>query len=540
MKKLMLITLLVAWAVISFAQGIYNNGAHIVSTSGSYWVVDNGSFTLTSASTTNLAQLDNLSIEGDATLTLPASTCLTVSGTLNTKSGATLSINSGGSLITNGTITNNGTFTHQLSISGSSNDWHLLSSPVTQQEISGNFTDANGYDFYLYNEPTDEWINRKNLFGGGGNGPFFDVVNGDLNFTPARGYLVAYVDPNSNAKSFTGTPNTGTQSIPLTKTPGMNFSGANLLGNPYPSSIDWKAASGWTRNMLVDNNEGAETAYTMYIWNESANNYGTFISNGSTGTNGATQYIAPMQGFFVMAATAGTLQMTNDVRVHNGADGWMKQQAADPAVLKMKVAHPELGSDEAILEFSDQHSGGAPKWQSMVEQAPSLWIVEEDKDFAIRFTAPDRSAPLALHFQAGLQGAYTFSIDKGELNFNQLILEDLLLSTTQNLLEDNHYAFAADPSQSSHRFNLRFDLVGVDEKPESDKLMIWQHGELLLVNGTDGFTDLQLFDVHGKLLVHKKLYAASQQQIAAPKTAGVYVIRFINAKQMITKKVVIY
>ncbi len=456
-------------------------------------------------------------------------------------SGASLTVNSGGSLITKGTVTNNGTITHQLTIPGNSNDWHLLSSPVAQQELSGNFTDANGYDFYLYNEPTDEWINQKNQSGGGGNAPYFDVVNGSINFTPARGYLVAYANPNTNAKAFVGTPNTGNQSIALTNSGSTGFAGANLVGNPYPSSIDWKAASGgWTRDMLVDDDDGAGIGYTMYIWNESASNYGTFISNGSSGTNSVTQYIPPMQGFFVMAASSGTLQMTNDVRVHNGATGWMKQQAAVSAVLKMKVAHPELGSDEAILEFSAQHSGGAPKWQSMVEQAPSLWIVEEDKDFAIRFTAPDRSAPLALHFLAGVQGAYTFSIDKAEMNFNQLVLEDLLLGTTHNLLEDNHYAFAADPSQSSHRFNLRFDLVGVDEKPESDNLMIWQQGELLQLTGVDEFTDLQLFDLHGKLLGYKKLYAASQQQIAAPKTAGVYVIRLFNAKQMITKKVIVY
>lgn len=540
MKKLTITGLLLAWGIFLFAQGIYNDGAHIVSTSGSYWVLDNGSFTLTSASATNLAQLDNLSIEGDASLTLPANTNLTLNGTLNNKSGAALIINSGGSLITSGTITNNGTITHELTLTGNSNDWHLLSSPMAAQEISGNFTDANGYDFYLYNEPTDQWVNQKNLSGGGGTAPFFDVVNGDLNFTPAKGYLVAYADPNTNAKLFTGTPNTGTQSLALTKTPGMNFSGANLLGNPYPSSIDWKASSGWSRTMLVDDDEGAETGYTMHIWNQSASNYGTFISNGAAGTNGVTQYIPPMQGFFVMAESAGSLQMTNEVRVHNGASGWMKQQETTAEVLKMKLIHPEFGSDEAILEFSDIHNGGAPKWQSLEPTAPSLWINEDAKDFAIRFTAVDRSEPMAVHFKAGVADSYTFSIEKGELLFNQLLLEDLLQGTMHDLLQADSYVFVANPGESSHRFNLLFDLVGVDEMPASDNVLIWQQGDILKLAGTDEFTQLQLFDINGRLLWNTKLDPADQHQISAPKTAGVYVVRLINTKLTHTQKIVIH
>lgn len=79
-------------------------------------------------------------------INLGATSALTVSGTLaNT---GTLTIKSDatgtGSLIHN---TNN-TATTERYIPGSTNNWHLLSSPVAAQVITnGNFTDANGYDF---------------------------------------------------------------------------------------------------------------------------------------------------------------------------------------------------------------------------------------------------------------------------------------------------------------------------------------------------------------------------------------------------------
>ncbi|MDD2964013.1 MAG: hypothetical protein PHU33_08700, partial [Bacteroidales bacterium] len=74
MKKIILISLMAAILQITLAQSIYNNGARIVGTTGSYWVVDNGDFTLTSASPANLAQMANLTIAADASITLPATT----------------------------------------------------------------------------------------------------------------------------------------------------------------------------------------------------------------------------------------------------------------------------------------------------------------------------------------------------------------------------------------------------------------------------------------------------------------------------------
>ena len=151
----------------------------------------------------------------------------------------------------------------------------------------------------------------------------------------------------------------------LQKTGEDTYSGSNLVGNPYPSSIDWKASTGWTREMLASDGGG----YTMYIWNESQNNYGTFISNGSTGTNGATQYIAPMQGFFVVAASAGILQMTEDICVHNQTL-WLKQTHINENFISLQVSNSQFGADEIVIEKTDLVEGGSQKGLALLKPPP--------------------------------------------------------------------------------------------------------------------------------------------------------------------------
>jgi len=66
--KIILFATVLIYSIQSFAQtgGIHNNGAHIVSKTGSFWVVKNGNFTLTSESAVNLATMGNLIINDDA------------------------------------------------------------------------------------------------------------------------------------------------------------------------------------------------------------------------------------------------------------------------------------------------------------------------------------------------------------------------------------------------------------------------------------------------------------------------------------------
>jgi hypothetical protein len=93
---------------------------------------------------------------------------------------------------------------------------------------------------------------------------------------------------------------TGLSTLQWTVVPGnTGYSGYNLVGNPYASSIDWNNRS------TTDPTAGIfapQVGNTIYIYNESTKIYGLY--DGTTGTNGASNIIPSGQGFYVKAIDA--------------------------------------------------------------------------------------------------------------------------------------------------------------------------------------------------------------------------------------------
>jgi len=221
-----------------------------------------------------------------------------------------------------------------------------------------------------------------------------------------RGYLYA-VQASNPTKEFAGSLNNGSISYALTTASSdVLKKGFSLVGNPYPSSIDWQASSGWTRSNLVNSGSG----YDIWIYNVAANNYGVCNSASGNGTNGVSRYIAPMQGFFVKAATAGNLIIDNSTRVHTGAGGWLKNTEKEATSISIIVKSATDNSfDESRLQFGyTSNENGAVKLFSPVSTAPSLFIPYGNEFYSIKYltdTADNPSVPLM--FKAGQQGNYT-------------------------------------------------------------------------------------------------------------------------------------
>jgi len=456
---------------------------------------------------------------------------------LTVNSGASLTVNSGGSLITNGTITNNGTITMHKALSGS-NAWQMISGPAEADISDNGLNPAVGNDdFYAWHEaPPGTWVNYHNTSGDLN----FPTVNGGDNFVSGKGYLVSYQDATVN-KSITGTPNTGNQSFMLENANGAKAweytAGWNLLGNPYPSYIDWN---------LVDHDVETSKFQDVYAYWYNPNKEGGANYEYINGSS-EKAYIAPFQGFFVLAKTESDDQnftFTNAMRRHFES-GFGKTN--DNEGLCLRLGNETFYDETSIIQQNEsQHSRDrldALKMYSFNPEVPQLYSLSaDDVPLAINsIPTAETGSPVALGALLPAEGDYTISLLQNDesLTASGLFLEDRLLGVFHKLSEQP-YDFTASAGEIIDRFYIHFGMVDLPENSFASNVLIWQQGELLLVSGTDDFTDLQLFDVHGKLLGHKKLYPASQHQLAAPKTAGVYVVRLFNAKQMITQKVIVY
>jgi hypothetical protein len=233
---------------------------------------------------------------------------------LTVNEGATLTVESGGSLITNGTITNNGTINVKRSISNG--QWHLISSPTT---IATANTFIGKY-LQSWDEVSHSWV---------------EITEPGTNLDAATGYLLWGTGSGNTTYTFSGTPLTGNQSKSLTYTDnGSGNKGANLVGNPYPSSIDWD---------LLRGTYGA----VYYLDN------GNYISWNDGGSG--SRYIPPMQGFFVITVANGTLGLTNAHRTHTGTTGFYKQSTASDMVV-LETVTPRVTPTNFTLGSTRRHS----------------------------------------------------------------------------------------------------------------------------------------------------------------------------------------
>jgi len=525
MKKLTITAMLLAWGLLSFAQGIYNDDAHIVSTSGSYWVVDNGSFTLTSANTTNLAQLDNLSIEGDASLTLPTSTCLTVNGTLNNKSGATLTVNSGASLITSGSITNNGTITMHQTLTGAAQAWHMISGPAVADISNNGWSPTLGYDdLYAWHEASPgTWVNYHVTSG---------VLNfpaengGSDNFVAGKGYLAAYNSLNP-AKVITGTPNTGDVTFTLKNSGSKRWiykSGWNLLGNPYPSAIDWNVVDHTESSLFQDN--------FAYVYDPKKSGGEDYITiDGSS----SDAFIAPFQGFMVLAKTNSndqTFTFTNAMRDHGG--GFYKnQKAGDGLVLRLSQ---ENWYDETTIRMRDESEPtrdrqDALKLFSFNPNKPQLFTITGDDFWLAVNSMPklDEMNPVPLGLRLPEYGVYEISISTipPQLSGIPLYIEDLQ-SGQWHRVDDKSMLFTEYTGDVSDRFVLHLGAVGIDETDngsESNELQVFSHSKnITIINNHNLTGDIMVLNMLGRQIESFELQSSSKQTHVTNLPYGVYVV----------------
>ena len=193
-----------------------------------------------------------------------------------------------------------GDVTVQRYMSAEGGIWRYITTPVSgltvadwQNEfpITGSFTGAddlggaNNPSLYIYDETNtgiadSGWVaypstaNTEAISPGVGYSAFMRASGGQITINQ-RGPV------NKGNFNF---------SVSYTVGQGASDDGWNLLGNPYPSSLDWDQL--WT-------NGATNVSSTMHIRDNSSGVYATYNASTNSGTNGGTQYIAQGQSFWV-------------------------------------------------------------------------------------------------------------------------------------------------------------------------------------------------------------------------------------------------
>jgi hypothetical protein len=466
----------------------------------------------------------NLTIQTNSNLEIGAAGQLTVSGTLTNNAGTTgLVIKSdatgSGSLLHNSTGVD-ATIEHYITGNSTTNgtyDFHQVSIPLNTDETASQFM---GMYLYQFDPVVQNYVTL-------GNDPATILDNN-------QGFMIFY--PNTDTTiTFAGQINNGTFTAVTTTDAVDEFS---LVPNPYPSAIDWDAASGWTKTNLHD---------YFYIWDPVSNNYVSWNAGAGTALTGE---IPVGQSFFVKAnAASPVLTMTNAVRVHSTQAFWKETKEIVPEVFHLRVSDNK-SADEILVRFSPL-AGNERGFMDIdkcygADIAPQLYSLSRYNDKlttnAIAHSTQTMIVPVGLEYYQ--EGQLTFN-DNGFESFESsvsIFLEDKLLNKMIDLRENPVYAFTHVSSDDILRFNLHFFGVNITPELPAGDYNIWSttdHINIHIPASTGQEVAVELYDLLGHLVLSQQINLGSSTEIAVPQFNGMGIVRVIANNKVYSEKVFI-
>lgn len=320
---------------------------------------------------------------------------------------------------------------------------------------------------------------------------------------PGNGFSVLQLtDTTLQFKAFDGDSiNQGNYSVPIScsNVPAyLRYKGYNLIGNPYPSLIDWELVT-------IPANVRDEV-YTLNSVNE---NYAVYKQGGLT-INKGWRYIPPMQGFFVKVDNLNlttNFNFSNSIRVHDTIGFWKKRQNLN--YLKIIATQQDL-YDETIIDFSDEsqlifESKDAYKLKSNSAGLPQIYTKSEDGiELCINsIPFPTVRQKIDLFFESNSAGSFRIKPSYENSDpFLEVFLEDRLEAKIMDFSQADSYQFQYNITDRKDRFVLHFSTDNhADPIFDENINLYFSDGKLFLSNqSSDSHIQLKLFDLTGRVL----------------------------------------
>jgi hypothetical protein len=240
-----------------------------------------------------------------------------------------------------------------------------------------------------------------------------------------------FADPESSTSTATGTINQGDIPVKiwfrantfLSYTTGISnyispsfVRGFNLVGNPYPSSIDWDDFT----NGATDPGTGIygpNLKNSVYVFDYRSKNYGVYQQGtaGGLGTRNSSHVIVSGQGFFVKVDSSKTVTAAK-LTFHEGAklntqntgSGLLFKSALVSQLLRIKLSQDSINADDIILTFepeakNEYESDKDADYLQGIGSAVSLtsYALKSDKKLAINHMhSIDESTRIKLYASA--------------------------------------------------------------------------------------------------------------------------------------------
>jgi hypothetical protein len=226
--------------------------------------------------------------------------------------------------------------------------------------------------------------------------------------------------------------------------------GWNLLGNPYPSTIDWNSTD-WVKHNIND---------AIYIYQGSISSYQTYVNG--VGTNGGMQYIPSSQAFWVKAI--GNPLLIGNEHVKSSVDASFIERPSTTDVLRLRLSN-QNASDEIVVRYLPEATSSfdpsldAYKLKGQSSN-PIITAIQDSIEYAILSSDLDILSPdIFIQIQVPSNGFYSLNVDALPVHANCLVLEDLFTGRIENLRDSSTYQFYFFDTTTVARFKLTASRV---------------------------------------------------------------------------------
>ena len=458
---------------------------------------------------------------------------------------------------------------------GTSTGWDLIGVPTSNTSIETTI-DANTdiassgsgtsilYGVGFYDGTDNSW---ETYGGSATDEPYTDAGN----FTVGKGYQMATAIPLNGigaAIEFDGNLNSGDIDYTTLRnydedddsdmSDGSRF---NLIANPYLTFLN-VGNTGHATNNLIDVNASVlhTNGQALYMWD--GDSYVT--SNLSTSSTYA--YLAPYQGFMVMAKTTGsntTFSFTKVMQTTAGAnDPIADSNIMDPednAELfigisqngknrKTEIYFSENGTDGLdpgydAQEFPNAYPSNSTRLIQTIESTDGV-------NFSIQTLSYDemwdKVIPLVVNAEAGSEVVLDINHNTTPADL-KIYLEDAVEGTFTNLKENNFVITPSENLEGAGRFYIHTTENALSDGEVNTSLLNAYKGignnyitiEGLATQATS--TEVSLFNILGTKVMDATLDNTTNTQMISTNglSTGIYVLKLASGQDQLTKKVII-
>ena len=403
--------------------------------------------------------------------------------------------------------------------------------------------DAAFPSFYRYeeNQPSTGWV---------------AYTDPTAPLTPMQGYAAQMgAGTASRTVAITGTVNNGTVTATTLSNNNQPYTkGFNLVGNPYPSPIDWDAATGWSRTNI----DNAVYYFNAGTADQYAGTYSSYI-NGVSSDGIANNVIAAMQGFFVHVTNGafpvtGTLSINNAARINNLSPNFYREPQT-ATLLRLTAAFTEDGGppDAAVIYFDDAATSAfekdmdALKLMNTDPRVPNLYTIAADSPqlSICAWPKPDSNDIIPLGLKIERTGWVTFNAASLERipQGLRIYLQDNKTGLVQDLQERPQYRVQLTAGSYEGRFSIIFkkngsgppDAAGAIYRAFSKGRMLYGYFDKVPGNKCR----ITVSNLLGQVLWRQELVGSGQHELGSQYSSGLYIVSFYNSDGQVSKKVFI-